>query len=323
MSDYTSQLPVRSKQCPDECLWTKIVDATTTSQQAVVDAQGFVHVFTDGIYVALTNPTPASAGAIFHVRAASPAVSDQTFRSTGASPSSDAVDPANVHAIDVNSFGMYWDTDHWERVQGDAGAFNVNITNDSLVVDVDGVYNAVTNTDPDNVGLIGHTRNATPDDTHQVKRLTAITSDTVTALDVSLHDEDGNAYSNSNPLPVTFTDPAAGSTDVHEFNTSTDLAAGSSADFDYTVTALKTLFLKSWKVMSSSSAKGVLKIETGVGTDVFDSIDISYVSTADQNEFTPFQQPKEIAAGVKVRISVTNRDKQATDVHCFIEGYEI
>lgn len=72
-------------------------------------------------------------------------------------------------------------------------------------VDVDGYYDPTTNPDPDNVGLIGHTRSNPTNQTHQVQRQTAkrgtVDTDTVSA-DVSLHDQNGNAYTTLNPLPI-------------------------------------------------------------------------------------------------------------------------
>ncbi len=77
-------------------------------------------------------------------------------------------------------------------------------------VDVDGYYDAVTNPDPDNVGLIGHTRSNPTNQTHQVQRITAkrgtevIDANTV-SQDVSLHGPDGNRYTTKDPVPVSTT----------------------------------------------------------------------------------------------------------------------
>lgn len=72
-------------------------------------------------------------------------------------------------------------------------------------VDVDGYYDAVDNPDPDNIGLIAHTRSENTDETNQIQRVTAkrgtLDEDTV-SMDVSLHDSDGNAFSPAKPLPV-------------------------------------------------------------------------------------------------------------------------
>lgn len=73
-------------------------------------------------------------------------------------------------------------------------------------VDVDGYYDATTNPDPDNIGLIGHTRSTATDQTKQIQRITAkrgtANTDTV-AQDISLHDYNGNAYTKESPVPTT------------------------------------------------------------------------------------------------------------------------
>lgn len=72
-------------------------------------------------------------------------------------------------------------------------------------VDIDGVYDPTTNPDPDNIGLIAHTRSNPTDETKQIERVTAkrgtLDTDTV-SQDVSLHDHNGNKYNLDNPLPV-------------------------------------------------------------------------------------------------------------------------
>jgi hypothetical protein len=75
-------------------------------------------------------------------------------------------------------------------------------------VDVDGFYDPEINPDPDNIGLIGHTRSTDTDQTDQVQRITAkrgtLDTDTV-SQDVSLHDAQGNAYTTINPVPTSST----------------------------------------------------------------------------------------------------------------------
>lgn len=79
-----------------------------------------VAVDLDGVYNVGTNPTPDSVGSIHHVRAATPAITDQTKRITGAAASSDAVVAANAHGLDVNAFGMGFNGTTWDRLQVDA-----------------------------------------------------------------------------------------------------------------------------------------------------------------------------------------------------------
>lgn len=99
------------------------------------------------------------------------------------------------------------------KLQGLAGDVSISADNLNLDVQQEGVYDAGLNTNPDNVGMIAHERSVSTGDVQQTQRPTAKrgTVDTdVVAQDVSLHDEDGNKYSNTNPVPVhqngTFTD---------------------------------------------------------------------------------------------------------------------
>lgn len=70
---------------------------------------------------------------------------------------------------------------------------------------INGIYDAILNSDPSNIGLAAQERNVAAADSRQTMRPTAVRGaaniDTV-ALDVSLHDEDGDAYSSANPLAV-------------------------------------------------------------------------------------------------------------------------
>lgn len=78
-------------------------------------------------------------------------------------------------------------------LEGAKQALDVYVAN-SLTMDADGVYDGGSNTDPDNVGLIGHTRAASPTDVEQVERVTvgAASSDDVVAANV--HGLDVNAF---------------------------------------------------------------------------------------------------------------------------------
>jgi hypothetical protein len=84
-------------------------------------------------------------------------------------------------------------------------------------VDVDGVYDVSTNPDPDNIGVIGHTRAAVPGDADQNNRITSITNGYVHAMDVSLHNSDGSAIDSTNPLYI-----AAIDLDIRDLDASQD-----------------------------------------------------------------------------------------------------
>jgi hypothetical protein len=76
---------------------------------------------------------------------------------------------------------------------GAANGLDVNIIN-PIVVDIDGVYDAVDNPLPDNVGQIVHTRATAPDETNQTVRTTGAspTADNITPGDV--HASDVNSF---------------------------------------------------------------------------------------------------------------------------------
>lgn len=253
MADYNSSLPVRTQVDPDERLQTKIVDATTPSQQMVVDTDSNAHVEVHGN------------------------------------------DPAGVDRV-------------------------LKLSEDGSL-DVDGVYDVSTNTEPANVGLVAAQRAASPGDSDQIERLTAITSGSTHALDISLHDEAGNAYSATNPLQVVVIESEG--VEINDYQTSAAVAAAASVDLDYTVTALKTLQLTQFHGAASGKAKFEVKIETGVGAGTYDTKFVFFNSTAAPCVDISLKDPISVAAGVKVRVTITNRDTQAQDVYSTVSGHEV
>jgi len=90
----------------------------------------------DGFFVVVTNDNPDDIGMILFQRGAAPDETDQTFRPTGGLPGSSTVDPLLVHAQDVNSFLMGYDSgnDEWERLESVDGILKVQIDNEPLDV---------------------------------------------------------------------------------------------------------------------------------------------------------------------------------------------
>ena len=95
-----------------------------------------VDVDLDGVYNGVSNLTPDSAGLIGHTRAASPAISDQIERMTVGAASGDGIVAANVHGLDVNSFGMIFNGTTWDRMKGTNGVLDVaplgNVADDAV-----------------------------------------------------------------------------------------------------------------------------------------------------------------------------------------------
>lgn len=107
----------------------------------------------------------------------------------------------------VNQYGAFVDTiidSHGINRLAVDGMFTAEV-DVQVDVDIQGEYNASTNPDPDDIGVILSSRNSSPGKINQIQRPTAKrgTSDTDTvSMDVSLHDEDGNKYSDTNPVPT-------------------------------------------------------------------------------------------------------------------------
>jgi hypothetical protein len=125
-----------------------ITSTLVGSLQALdVNVANAIAVDLDGIYAAITNPTPDNVGIIAFARATSPALTDQTFTPTGAGLGGIlAADLAKVHALDANAFMMaLGSTGNAEQVKSHSGAMdvyfagqasdiNVNLTNASVSV---------------------------------------------------------------------------------------------------------------------------------------------------------------------------------------------
>lgn len=233
-----------------------------------------------------------------------------------------------VKVVDKTSPGsqqMTVDTDsnaHVESHGNDpAGVDRVLRLSELGALTPDGVYDVANNTKPGNVGIIGHTRNASPGDVQQGLRLTAIRNSTVTALDVSLYDELGAPFTVDNPLPVTSVDSEGA--EVNDYNTASAVAAAGVSNHDYTVTALMRLKLSGVRAAASGRAKIEVQIESGVGTNSFATKAVAFNSTSEPNIWIPFVENITVAAGVRVRVIRTNRDLTAQDLYSTIMGHEI
>lgn len=186
----------------------------------------------------------------------------------------------------------------------------------------DGVYDGTNNTKPGNVGIIASQRNATPGDSTQTQRLTSVTNGTKRLLDISMHDENGDAYSATNPLPVTSVDSEGD--EINNFLASpVDVAVNASENHDYTVSALKTLKLSQVWASASGKMKIEVQIETGVATGSFVTRFVGFNSTASPNIEIPIRENIAVAAGVRVRVIRTNRDNQPMALYSTISGHEI
>lgn len=102
----------------------------------------------------------------------------------------DSTDADTIAASD--KVGAYTLDGVGNPISSTGGALDVNITN-SINVALDGVYDGVVNTDPDNVGIVAHIRDLAPADAMQIFRSTGGTAnaDAVVAAQVQALDMNG------------------------------------------------------------------------------------------------------------------------------------
>jgi len=190
---------------------------------------------------------------------------------------------------------------------------------------VNGIHDGATNTDPANIGLIAHVRDATPADGQQTERLTSVedSAGEVRALDVSLHDEAGEAYGPDNPLPVTFEESEGD--EIHEEDTAVDVAKDATDTQDYTVATGRTLLLHQILASGSGKMKIELQIGDGAAGETFTKKSARFNSTAAPNPDIDLKVPIKVVGtvnGTTVRVIRTNRDNQVQDLTSTIIGVE-
>lgn len=129
----------------------------------------------------------------------------------------------------------------------------------------------------------------------------------------------GAFVSETNPLPVEI---AIAGTPINDYKQASSIAAAASDNHDYTVTALKSLHLTQIEGAGSGKAKMEVQIESGVGTGTFASKFVQFNSTAETNMEIVLSAPIVVAAGVRVRVIMTNRDLLSQDLYSTISGHE-
>lgn len=112
----------------------------------------------------------------------------------------DGADPGGVDKTAEVSEKLIHTRVHGENPSGTKTQLKLSETG---ALNTQGDYDASTNTKPSSSGLIAHDRNASVDETHQNKRVTAVAgADDTVCLDVAIRDESGASFSTANPLPV-------------------------------------------------------------------------------------------------------------------------
>lgn len=186
-----------------------------------------------------------------------------------------------------------------------------------------GDYEVDENSKPASVAIIGHSRNASKTEAHQTKRISAIDSSEdsdVTALDVAIRDESGNAFTSDNPLPV-FVAEHEGE-EIIDYQTSASIGSDASVTHDYTVSASRTFIGDDVWATGSGKIKVEVSVETGIASGTFISKWVGFSSTANPNVAIPMSKKLKVSAGVRIRLTITNRDNQSQDLYSTLIGIE-
>ncbi len=142
------------------------------------------------------------------------------------------------------------------------------------------------------------------------------------AASVALQDAAGDALAinSDGSLNVNMSSGAVGG-EVHDFKQASAIPAAGSDNHDYTVTATKTLLLKQILPDASGRFRAELTIDpSGTPKTIF----VVFGSGANgSGKPITLAQPVEVAAGVVVRVTMTNRSPQAQDLYSTIVGEEV
>jgi|ERR1035437_1561210 hypothetical protein len=136
----------------------------------------------------------------------------------------------------------------------------------------------------------------------------------------NMYDSTGANITPANPLPVTF-DTVPGTT-IDDYKDAVAIAVAASDTHDYTVTAGKTFYFDQVIASASGKMKMLVAVETGVATGVFTNKFVQFNSTAETNADVTLSNAIPVAAGVRVRVTLTNLDMAAQDLYSTICGFE-
>jgi hypothetical protein len=188
----------------------------------------------------------------------------------------------------------------------------------------DGIYDGTNNTIPASAGVTAQVRNAAYSASRQTLAPTAkrgaANTDTV-SMDISLHDENGDAYSIANPMPVAISNEEAG-TAIHTYaETASPIAPAGSQQVDYTV-ATSNLTLK--RICAAASGECKIEIFTGASAGPTQRYAL-FTSAANHNILLDIPKNFIVVVGDIIRVKFTSMEPTGTDAftgYVTIEGMQ-
>lgn len=354
MADFDSSLPVRTQTDGD--VVAKIADATTPSQQLTVNADGSINVTDNGgsltvdavdldirdlsaaqDNVAISDGTDTAqvtaAGELNVLATAQPGVDigDVTVNNAAGAAAVNIQDGGNSITVDgtvsASNFPATVDTNY-----GTVGASTLRsaaqVGNATGAADFNfgaaGAQTLRVAALPGNAtGLADFNSGATGAQTLRVHANQGAPNSVANAWPTLLTDgTDTVAVNTDGSINVVITDSTPG-TPINDYKRAIAIAAGATDNHDYTVTALKTLYLNQIESTGSAKAKMEVQIETAVASGTFNTRWVQFNSTATPNMMVHIDNPIPVAAGVRVRVIMRNNDLVAQDMYSTISGYEL
>lgn len=334
MSDFSSSLPIRTQTNGD--VVAQLVDGTVTSQKLAIDATGKItSKLNDGAGNAITSQVNGAQRAL----------------DVGINVAGVQIDPRQIRAL--TSADVV--TANQGTANTNANAWFVRLTdgtNNSTLLSTGEVKVSVTQllTEDHNYGTVGTSTLRVASQLGNATGAANFAYGTVGAQTLRTASQIGNAtgaadfgngatsaqtvrtaanlavagtdVTSLNPVPVAVVSSVAG-TQVNKYNTSAAVAAGSSVNHDYTITASKTFSVR--KFWASASGKIKAEVQTSPDGTTFTSFWVGFNSTATPNITIDLDNLviSDSGTGSKMRIIVTNEDLQAFDVYSTISGTEL
>lgn len=150
-------------------------------------------------------------------------------------------------------------------------------------------------------------------------------SDFRSGLPIRLFDEDNVPYTANNPVPVTLEESEGD--EIHDPNEAVDVTKRvgetvTSANHDYTVSAGQVFQLEKVLFSASGRMKCEVQVETGVAADTYNTVAVGFNSTSNPSDAIDLKRPLKVAAGVRVRVVVSNLDNDDQSLYSTIIGLE-
>lgn len=306
MADFDSSLPVRTENAGD--VIAKIADATVTSQQLAVNADGSVNITDNGSSLTV-DATNLDIRDLSHTQDSVKIGDGTDFLAIDASGNigvTDAGGSLTVDAVnlDIRDLSASQDnvaiSDGTDTLAVNAdGSINVAFAAGAEIKVTDGTDDLAINADGSINSVVTATNLDIRDLTHSSDSIKI--GDGTDFLEVNA---DGS-------LNVKIVDGTPG-TSITDYDTSAAVAGGASDTHTYTSTG--NFYLT--QVEASSSGK--LKIEVQVNSV---TKFVQFNSTSTPNMSIELSQPILATVGQTVTVIRTNRDNQAQDVYSTISGY--